>query len=321
MDLFNTFKNDVNKAVSSASSFLDRSSSSVGYPASAPTAKILPEYMCTIKCADLGITVQAALPPEFDWALGAEYDTPYREAISGLIDKAGDTASTLARGVAQSRGLSLVTQALTAKVWAGSSTGDIVLPLVFQAETDEISEVIKPVLALSSLVSPRSDVNGGLLRAPGPRMDLVKAAASVLDLGVDSLLGSTPGTMVVAGQEQKTDVTTTTDQSGVFTRMSGMLDTGISKVDESLATLNNQAMKSVTNQISIMIGNYMFFESVVIKDVSQKHYVQPVGTSYGKSTGNMQRVEVSVAFAPFVDLTINDIRRIYVSGGSASQPR
>lgn len=269
--------------------------------------QLLPEYTCFITCSDIGLNFKAPLPPDFDWSIEAHYDTPMRDFVDDGIAQAGLLGAGV-KAASRASGISFVTQALTAKFWSGSATGAISLPLVLQAETDEVEDVIRPLLQLMSLSLPRLSTGkrGGLLEAPGPSFDLAKVyngfqeavSSSIVSVaGVTSSLGSV-GSLV----------------SGVSNAISSpgaawdSLKNGVSKGAEALDSI---ARSGVKNQISLRIGNYISLDSVVITNVQHKHILQPVGRSYGKSSGNMQRVELNVTFEPFMDLTQQDLPSIF----------
>lgn len=260
----------------------------------------LPEYTVIISCPNLGITLAAVMPDTFDLSTSANYGTPF----SDLLDKI--PGSDIAKKSASSFGYSLTTKILSAKVWQGTSSTEFSLKLIFQAETDEIAEVIEPVIKLHLLTTPRTDSEFGLLRAPGPRFN----AATSLE-GVLSSLGSAAGSAVdaVTGAFKSafSDRGTLTNavQSGVSSFMSG--------ASNAASSMSAGLAQGVTNQISLQIGKFLLFDSVIIKDVNVSHILQPVGKDYGYSSGNMQRAEVTVTFETFFNLTSDDIGKIWIN--------
>jgi hypothetical protein len=113
-----------------------------------------PEYTLTIKCSELGIEFKAPLPPEFEWASSAEYDSPMKDIIGDVIESTGKVG-TAVKTVSRASGIQLVTQALTAKFWSGSATASITIPVVLQAYSDEVEDVLKPLIQLKALTLPQ----------------------------------------------------------------------------------------------------------------------------------------------------------------------
>lgn len=323
---------------------------SQGLPGSAPqsvgkkTSRLLPEYACIISCAEQNITFVAALPPDFDWSTESKYDTPFSDFLSGIANAVSPTAA----GIARASGLAMVTQALTAQVWSGSTSGAITLPLVLQAETDEVKDVLDPLIKLIRLNTADTVQSGGLLRAPGPSFDISTIAKPILDTAnkvtnaAGSTIGSSGGLLpgaktfggqiasaaqagltnaIEAGANMVTNAGAALQKGQVADFAVGAVGSMVSGVDRAAGSLDSIMQGSVRNRISLKIGNYMFFDNVVITGITQKHFVQPVGKGYGKSTGNMQRVELGVTFEPFFQLTHSDIRKIFINGPYLNGPR
>lgn len=282
------------------------------------------EFTCFIACSDLGISVKAPLPPDFDWDTQANYDTPMRELLDDGIGAAGAIGS-VAKATARANGISFVTQALTAKFWSGSATGAITLPLILQAETNEVYDVMDPFIQLLSLSLPRLNTGkrGGVLQAPGPSFDLAKAynamkeglstltssSSSVAGVpssstGVGNVVGSVAG-QLVSGFTGLMD-------AGKDNGVQGVWDEVSRKTTGAMETVDSLARQSIRNRISLQIGKYIFLESVVITNVQHKHLMQPVGYNHGVSSGNTQRIEVTVTFEPFMEMTQQDLPNIFL---------
>lgn len=278
-----------------------------------------PEYMVFIDCDELGIHVTAPLPPSFDWSVESRYSTPIRDTVDGFISGLGTIGSAVKSGF-QASGISLVTQALTAKFWDGSATGAISLPLILQAEKSVLEDVTTPYMKLMALSMPRfaNGKRGGLLEAPGPHFDLVKAANA-------AQAAVSPETKSVAGQQSMVgDFISNTfgDLKGRLAPVPGMLADGNYKgvlgiantaVNDGAKALDSFAQNAIRNKIRLQIGRYIVLDSVVITSVSQTHLMQPVGgDGYNVGTDNIQRVEMNVTFEPFMDLTLNDLPNIFL---------
>lgn len=317
----NTLVTDLRKSFSGMPSPTDAAASSSTAQKSTPRIRmqrVLPEYACMIKCTDLGVDIVAALPPSFTWNTSAHYDTPFKDAISQTIN--GSVVGQIAGGIASAGGLSMVTQTLTAKFWSGSESGAITLPLVFQAMTNEVDEVLKPIAQLMSLTVPRTlgGKNGSLLQAPGPHFDLTKAATSAYN--------TASNTISVAGQQTMAE--NASSWLGTLDTLRGKIQTLVGSspgdaantvmngivngVSATASALDNFARNNIVNNISLQLGRFMLFDHVVITDVNYEFPVQPVGREYGYSTGNFPRVEVSVTFEPFFDIVQRDLASIFL---------
>jgi len=282
------------------------------------TTALKPEYTLQIVCSDLGIYFKAPLPPEFDWATSAEYDTPLKEVIGDAVGSLGLIGKGLG-ALSRAQGVQLVTQALTAKFWSGSATSAITIPCILQAYSDEVEDVLKPLISMKALTMPRlqGGRRGSVLQAPGPHFDLSRAFQQT-GLGSQSTDSKS-----VAGKE-----TTGGSTSGLFGKLEsavkdiakGYANGGLTGAGKEVANKAYGALEaaddfirdSTRNVVTLQIGNYIRLPSVVITDVQQRHLVQPVGLGEGESTGNMQRVELSISFEPFVDLTFDDMKDVFL---------
>lgn len=278
-----------------------------------------PEYTVFIDCDELGIHIAAPLPPSFDWSVESRYSTPIRDTVDGFISGLGTIGSAVKAGM-QGSGISLVTQALTAKFWDGSATGAIALPLILQAEKDALNDVTKPYLQLMALSMPRfaNGKRGGLLEAPGPHFDLVKAANAAQSM-------VSKETKSVAGQQSLLGSAITNAFGDIKGRLapvpglvangdySGVLGVANKALNDGANALDSFAQNSIRNKIRLQIGRYIVLDSVVITAVSQTHLMQPIGgEGYGEGTESIQRVEMNVTFEPFMDLTLNDLPNIFL---------
>lgn len=250
-------------------------------------------YKAMILCQDQGISVVASLPENFTFDVGAQYEAPFSQ---GLNSAAGDTIGGAARAI----GISLTSQAFTAQIWQGSTDIELSLELQFQTEDDPIRDVQEPILDLLRLVMPRTrgNVSGGLFESPGPHIDYDTLRANY-----------------AKANPQKGDIGLMDLGQGLF---SGLVDTAkkalgdaskgnlMDAINGPLSELNNVLMSSVKNKISIYIGNYMYFSSVVITDVQQTY------TSQFDDEFNLpMHATVAVRFRPFVMPTQNDLRSIF----------
>lgn len=310
---------DLRKSFGASPSSTDGANTSSTAQKSTPKirmTRVLPEYACMVKCTDLGIDVVAALPPTFSWTTSAHYDTPFRDAVSSMTNDS--TVGRFASGAMSASGLSMITQTLTAKFWSGSDSGAITLPLVFQAHSDEVTEVMQPVAQLMSLTVPRTlgNTNGGVLQAPGPHFDMSKAATQIANSHAITVAGQR-----TLGQNAQSALDFMGLVKGTIKSLADMNNASAAKtavngaingVTSALNSLDTFARNNIVNNVSLQIGRFMMFDHVVITNVSYDFPVQPVGASYGYSTGNFQRAEVSITFEPFFDLTQRDLATIFL---------
>jgi hypothetical protein len=240
------------------------------------------------------------MPDKFTLATSANYATPFAD----LLDKI--PGSDVAKKAASSFGYSMTTKILSAKVWQGTSETSFSLDLIFQAETDEITEVLEPIIKLHLLTTPRSDSEFGILRAPGPRFNAADSLSGLID-NIGAAAGSSLDAVTGA-------VKSVWDNKGSLTNaIKSGVDSFVSNASNAASSMSSGLAKGVTNQISLQIGKFMLFESVIIKDVSVSYDLQPVGTDYKVSTGNMQRAQVQVQFETFFNLTADDIAKIWIN--------
>ncbi len=291
-----------------------------------------PNYKCIITCTDQKITLEASLPESFQIDVGANYDEAFSQLI-GSIPLASKVAPW-----AKAFGLQLTTQALTAQIWNGSTELAFSLPLVFQAETSGVKDVLSKLRDLYTLVLPDESELGGFLTAPGPRLDPVLLAKSAAQAG-EGLLNAAPPSIKSLADSTRNEINGITSVVGGIATQLGLdlntvksfAGTVANKVGLTTATRgtpeatgtpdyshegrNHSAptslLSSIKNNISLKIGNYMFFESVVITSLGQNHYVQPL------ADGTMSRVEVTVGFKTFFVPTKKDISKIFIGMPSA----
>ena len=247
------------------------------------------------------IFVEAWLPETVGLDISAQYDAPYAQGLTNAVPQLGKLANFL--------GLSLTTQALTMQVWQGGSVINITLPMVFQAEKSGAFDVMKPIKDLLKLTMPKELTAGGLLTAPGPRVNpnrlaqnggpAISQAASALVSGagntlINGLQAIVPGTGVSFGQG-----------------FANTLNSAANTASSTLSPLSNALINSIENNISLHIGNFLYISSVVITDVSPTYDVQ-IGPD-----GNPQRATVNVGIRTFFLPTDRDIEDMFPSATDA----
>lgn len=255
-------------------------------------------YMAFICCQEQNIIVDAWLPDTVQLDVNARYDAPFAQGLGDMFPTLGN--------MARFAGLTLTTQALTTQVWQGGSEFSFSLPLIFQAENSDISDVMIPIKKLLKLTMPKDPTKGGLLEAPGPHLDSETFQRE-------------------AGPAMKTIATDTL--SGAASAIGSPIDTFKSLSSDALGKAKNAAntvarpisqaiVNSVKNNISLYIGRFQYFPSVVITDVSPTFDVV-IGPN-----NNPVRASVIVQFKTFYTPTDDDIEDMFPSakdGSSLSQ--
>ena len=257
-----------------------------------------PDYTVSLVCTELDIYINADMPDTFMFDIGSEYSAPWAEGLN-------DSMAAPVSAFVKSAGISMTTQALTAQLWRGSSEINFTLPLIFQAEKDEDVEVLKPLMELMYLTLPREAESGGMLSAPGPSFDLVNLNASTPSK--ESL--NSKNEKSVAGQSNSSKsglgAALAKMEEGLSTVVSGAQSVGgavvgalngdlqqiknststmVSGLNKTIAPLSNQLKGMVKNQISLKIGRFIEFPSVVITNVQQSHKVNPTVDALGRAT-------------------------------------
>lgn len=224
-----------------------------------------------------GLIIEAWLPETLSTDITATYESPLAQGLNGAMPGLG--------AVARFMGVNLTTQALTTQVWQGGGHIHFSIPFIFQAETDATMEVIEPLKQLFSLTLPQ-DIGGGggLLTAPGPHIDATKMPAGAVN--------ATVGTLSDAG-------------SVVMSTLKGQFAQAQQKAQALLAPVSKALVNSVKNNISLHIGQFMYFPSVIIKDVS------PTFDVILATDKNPMRVSVNVNFETFYIPTNQDLDAMF----------
>ena len=252
-------------------------------------------YKAYIVCQEQNILVEAWLPEQVNVDINANYEAPFAQGIASSVNEKIGT-------IARFAGLSMTTQALTIQVWQGGSTIQFSLPLIFQAETSGVSDVMKPIKDLMKLMMPKDPQGGGILEAPGPRLD------------PDKFMSQAGPTLKKIGG----------DVSNLFNGgLSGMIDAGKQVLNDPVGAarsvgntvaqpISNAIVNSVKNNISLYIGQFQYFPSVVVTDVS------PTFDVVLGPDKNPQRATVVVQFRTFYTPTERDIEGMFPSAQDGS---
>lgn len=246
-------------------------------------------YLCVITCNERNISIEASLPQEFSMDIGANYEEAFSQGLSGLLQGGGAIGEASGKAL-KMLGLQLTTKALTAQVWQGSTEVSFSLPLIFQVENNPRQDVQGPLQDLYSLTLPRESTPGGLLEAPGPKVDLERLSKSMSGVTVNSIVKDT------AGVYQKLQSATS---------IADGFNKGKDIANQALTPFSNAFIGSIKDNISLSIGTRMLFKSVVITSVNQNFKVQPL------EDGSFQRVEATVGFKTFYVLTQADMPDLF----------
>jgi hypothetical protein len=242
-----------------------------------------------------GVTVTAPMPDSFMFDSRSEYSPPYSQ---GLFSRDGALAK-----VSQAFGARLTSQALTAQLWQGSTETDLNIELEFMAEVDPDVEVRQPILALMKLATASIDPASGMLLSPGPSIPFQLQTALAAGQDAVSSLGATASAV---------------GQNLGLSKFSNALPK-LGQINSENANFNGQNTGSsppisnasyikslVKNQISIQIGRYAFFDSVVIKNVQQTYSNQ-----IDALTGLAMHAKVAISFTPLFLVVQSDLDNIF----------
>lgn len=250
--------------------------------------------------------VTAPVPESVEFAVNAEYSTVLPQSMA---------SSDIVNGAAAMMGMKLAVQAMTAQLWNGSTNGNLSINLEFTTETDPIQDIRAPVLALTKLATP-SIHDTGFMQSPGPQLDF----STLSSVGKDILNNAQQsGSAVVNAAEKisgsvmgipigKVTQGTMSQANKQLAGGTGVTDAASTKTDPSTSTSSAAYWKNkITNLIQIRIGNYLFFDNVIIDKVAN------VFTSnFDPQTGLPHHVVVSVQFRPMFTLTQNDLEDIFL---------
>lgn len=233
-----------------------------------------------------GIFVEAWLPETLATDINANYESPMAQGLNGMMPGLG--------AIARFAGMNLTTQALTAQIWQGGGHIQFSLPFVFQAETSAAAEVMEPIKQLFTLTLPKdtADSGGGLLQAPGPHFDYKQLWDSAPELRKLITEGS-----ITEGVMSDTGATATSTNTSF-----GALKSAADKVAQTTSAALVAALKG---NISLYIGQFMYFPSVIIKDVN------PTFDVILDQDKNPMRATVNVNFETFYVPTSYDLNNMF----------
>jgi hypothetical protein len=266
-----------------------------------------PDYLVIIKQTPdpgnpgvQGATVVAPLPETMAYDTSSEYATPFAQ---GMLSGMGNLSQMMSAA-----GVRLTTQAMTAQLWQGATENDLGLELEFQTDDDPEQDVLIPIKTLMKLAAASVDAATGLLKSPGPRISLEDTGKIVTNAG-SQLTNSLKQTVSAAGAV----VGAVSTNKGLNAQNSNLNATqsanGPPPVENGLGGAQYWK-KVIRNQISIQVGSYAFFDSVVILNVQEtwSHEIDA-------RTGLPLHAKASVRFKPLFLVTQEDLDKIFSRRG------
>lgn len=264
-----------------------------------------------------GVSVQAPMPEAFMFDTEASFNAPLPQGFG----------SAVINDVTSAFGTRLVVQALTAQIWQGSSSAELSMELDFHTETDPVNDVRVPLLNLLKMTMPSISSTTGLLNSPGPQLDL----SALGSLAKDALKGTGQAVSNVGGaaiDATKNAWNNAKNNLGNNPPTQGNLNNSNTTTnDGNNANVNSSLNKNpelgtaaywktqIKNQISIQIGNYLFFDSVIVTRVSQTF-----SSNFDAITGLPHHVRVNVGFRPLFMLVQQDLDNLFINPTSFNLP-
>lgn len=249
------------------------------------------------------------LSESFSYNAGAQYDSPFQTVVgSGL-------APLLSLG-----GVKVMPPVLTGQLWSGSETPELSIEVELVADSDPLLEIRDPIVNLLKLVTPRLGTGGAAMLSPGPYLDpnkvwdeLRKIFPIMNQFAPEQGSSSGEGTQAAAEQKTGTVNKQAAARNQPAANQGRTIDTGESQgdapnddtVSKAVASADQSIRNSLTNQISISIGQYVYFPSVVITNVECEFHNQ-----LGPNGWPMQAT-VSISFKPMFLPTQPDLATMF----------
>ena len=264
-----------------------------------------------------GVTViRAWMPENFSYSVTSEYDAPFQKIVN----------NDLVENLASMFGQKLVTPAMTAQLWQGSTHPEFSIELTFETESDPLKDVREPILKLLRLATPKLN-EMQLLESPGPQLDTTQLtniattttatlASGLANIGRNG--GSILQSLGLIGDATNAAIS---DALGkIDPKAQGSLGKTTNTEDSATNVAHNSntdntvvndmvgrgGRSQVKNQIAISIGRYIYFPSVVITNVECEflHQIE-LGTGFPMSA------TVTVGFKPMFIPTQSDLNTMF----------
>lgn len=282
-----------------------------------------------------GFTIMADLPETFSFSVATKYEPSISQGLYGVQDSLLNIKGVSGRTVSNAFGVDLMAKSLTAQIWGGSSHLSFQLPLIFNIESSPMEDVITPLRQLLSLVLPYESNAGSLMQAPGPQFNwdkLTKNLAAATKQTINSAgsfarnaAATTAGTLpaagknadsiyrsVVGGNVKIPYTNVNLDQAGSAianwgksalesVQKSGDGNTANAKTTTDLKQFPNAVRDSLDGQISLSIGRFQWFPSVVVTSID------PEFKMLTTEDGTPSQVQVNVSFSTMFVPTSKDI--------------
>lgn len=263
------------------------------------------------------ISVQAPIPEQVIFDLDSTYEP--------LLPQ-GFTNNAFLRVASAGMGVRLAVQALTAQLWTGSTTGDLAIPLEFHTETDPVNDVRNPIVNMMKLVTPSISSSTGMMQSPGPQLNLSQLGSIASD-AVSSTLSTVGQFGSSVGSTLKSVVSNAFGISSSNPQQAQMVDTNQQSTDGANSAVPKALQQNpqlgtaeywksqITNRISIRIGNYLYFDNVVITGMASTFM-----SAMDATTGLPHHVQVNLRFRPMFVLSQSDIDNVYINPNGNSTP-
>lgn len=271
-------------------------------------------YVIKIQQNDTGIVVEAPIPDSFAFDVGATYEQMLPQGLVG---------SKVINVTAAAFGTRLSVQALTAQLWAGNTDSELSFELDFHTETDPIQDVRTPIVNLLKLTMPSINTQSGFLGSPGPQIDFTalgrgfSTAVSNVGTAFGGFLGNIGSAVSNFAFGATGGLLGTPAQSGALNDSNSQANDGanssITRTLQQNPSLGSASYwnSNIKNKITIDVGSYLHFESVVVTRVSQTF-----ASNFDAATGLPHHVRVAVAFKPLFMLAQEDLDSLFVNPGS-----
>lgn len=214
------------------------------------------------------VSVLAYLPERVNVSIGSEYQTPFANLTPAGLGE-GLGAGVLT-GVFGIAGLN---QAMTMRVWQSSTGMTVSLPLVFVSDTDP-RENFQNIMNLYKLNVPQAP-NGklGQLLPPGPNFDGWEKLKKISG---------------AAGRE-----------------VASLVTGGDNNFTKEIGDILGEGLKG---EISVAIGQYLFFDSVTFDSVDVDFESILAGGEFG---GRPWKAEVTVQFTTLFNPSLEDLYKMF----------
>ena len=276
-----------------------------------------PEYTLKVVAAERGIVVSAYLPENFSSSVNSDYDTPFAEGF--LSDR-----PNLKLGL-RVAGIGTTTQVMTMQVWQGSAPMEFSIPMVFLYDNDEERDILGPVRSLMSLTLPSEirtngagltlgesglgslEGTGGVLQSPGPKLALSQITG---ENGEQREVTGADFASAVTGLDAASAASNVAGEAGrVLTgtgdALAGNINDFAANTNDLFGGLGVFGFTAIRDNISLKIGNFLYFPSVVITDVSSDYSIK-----LSKQRRKPISLEVTVSFRTFVTPKTEDLSTI-----------